>query len=331
MPVLRGVFNRSQEERELDEEMRFHLAAEAQLRIDRGEPADSAERSALRDFGNVTLAREVTRDMWGWGTLERAAQDLRFAARMPRKNVAFTAVALAALTLGIGATTAMFSVVYSVLLKPRQFPEPDRLAMVWERQPSGRHNVVQTHNFLDWRSRNRSFLNIAAYVSVPANLSGDGDPVQVPGLRVTAGIFEILGVPPVLGRTIRPEDDAVGAPAVAVLSNGLWQRRLGGRADALGRKVLVNGAACEIIGVMPAGFAVPSQTADVYLPMQFDLAHPGRGRNYRTVARLKPNVSLAAAQADMQDVAAQLAQERPDDNYGWSAFWGPAAGACYIN
>ena len=168
MSFWHWLFKRSQEDRELDEEMRFHVAEEAQLRIDRGEQADSAWRSARRDFGNVTLAREVTREMWGWTALERAAQDLRFAARMLRKNVAFTAVALAALTLGIGATTAMFSVVYSVLLKPMQFPEPDRLVMVWERQPSGRNNVVQTHNFLDWRTRNRAFLNIAAYVNTSA-------------------------------------------------------------------------------------------------------------------------------------------------------------------
>jgi putative ABC transport system permease protein len=319
MSFWHWLFRRSREDRELDEELRFHIAEETQLRIDRGERPDSAWQSARRDFGNVTLAREVTRDMWGWTALERAAQDLRFAARMLRKNVAFTAVALAALTLGIGATTAMFSVVYSVLLKPMQFPEPDRLVMVWERQPSGRNNVVQTHNFLDWRTRNRAFLNIAAYVNTSANLSGEGEPVQVPSLRATAGIFEILGVPPLLGRTFQPSDYAIGAPNVTILSNGLWQRRFGGRLDVLGQKVLVDGAACEIIGVMPPGFAVPSQGVDLYLPLGFDLAHPSRGRNYRTVARLKPNVTLAAAQADMRDVAAQLARERPEDNALWSA------------
>jgi len=313
------LFRRSQEERELDEEMRFHLAEEAQLRMDRGEGRDSALRSARRDFGNATLAREVTRDMWGWSSLERAAQDVRFAARMLRKNAVFTAVAVTALTLGIGATTAMFSVVYSVLLKPLGFPEPEHVVMVWERQPGGRNNVVQTHNFLDWRDRNHSFSKIAAYIGVPANLSGEGEPVQVPALQVSAGFFEILGVAPVMGRTIQPADDEAGAPAVAMLSNGLWQRRFGGRPEVLGQKVLVHGSPCEIIGVMPAGFAVPSVAADLYTPLQLDLAHNPRGRNYRTVARLKPGVSLAAAQADMEAVAAQLSVERPDDNYHWSA------------
>lgn len=270
-------FRRSREERELDEELRFHLAEEAQLRMGRGEAPQSAWQSARRDFGNVTLAKEVTRSMWGWGTFERMAQDLRFAARLLRKNASFTIVALAALTLGIGATTAMFSVVYSVLLKPLQFPGPDRLVMVWERQPAGRNNVVQTQNFLEWRKRNRSFENLAAFLPAPTNLSGEGEPVQVPGLRITAGFFEILGVPPQLGRTIRAQDDTAGAPAVVVLSDGLWQRRFGGGADVLGRKILVNGTTSEVIGVMPAGFALPSQIADLYIPMQIDPS-PRRAR-----------------------------------------------------
>jgi putative ABC transport system permease protein len=319
MSLFHWLFKRSREEQELDEELRFHLAEEARLRIDRGEPRELARRSALRDFGNITMAREVTREMWGWSALERAAQDVKFAARMLRKNVAFTVVALAALTLGIGATTAMFSVVYSVLLKPMQFPEPERLVMVWERQPSGRNNVVQTLNFLDWRKRNRSFLNLAAYVGVPANLSGEGEPVQVPAVRVTAGFFEILGVSPVLGRTIQSADDTPGAPAVGILSHGLWQRRFGGRPGVLGQKLLVDGVSCEIIGVMPERFQVPAMRGDLYTPLRIDPARNPRGRNFRTVARLKPNVSLAASQADMQGVAAQLAVERPDDDYKWGA------------
>ncbi|HEY2013118.1 MAG TPA: ABC transporter permease [Bryobacteraceae bacterium] len=313
-------FGRSREDHELDEELRFHIAEEAQLRIGRGEAPESAWRSARRDFGNVTLAKEVTREMWGSGMFERAAQDLRFAARMLTKNASFTAVALAALTLGIGATTAMFSVVYSVLLRPLEFPDAAHLVMVWEQQPSKRNNVVQTQNFLEWRKRNRSFENIAAFLQSGTNLSGEGEPVQVPGLRVTAGFFEILGVAPRLGRSIRAEDDVKGAPAVAVLSEGLWQRRFGGRPEVLGRKMMVNGASTEIVGVMPTGFALPAQPADIFIPMQIDPAlAPRGGRNYRTVARLKPGVTLAAAQADMQSVAAQLAQERPDINFRWSA------------
>src|SRR5258708_4580569 len=137
-----------QEDRELDDEVRFHLEEEARLRMDRGEPPDSARHSARRDFGNITSVKEVTHDMFGWSTFERAAQDLRFAARLLRKNPAFTAVAVTALALGIGATTAIFSVVDSVLLKPLPFADPGRLVTVWEVQPSGKINIsAQTQNF----------------------------------------------------------------------------------------------------------------------------------------------------------------------------------------
>ena len=159
---------RSREERELDEELRFHLEQEAQLRMERGEDSESARRAASRDFGNFTLAREVTRSMWGGSMLERALQDVRFAARVLRKSPGFTAVAIAALALGIGATTAAFSVVHSVLLCPLAFPDPDRLVMIWERTPQGKlTNVVQTQNFLDWRERSHSFEGIAAIWPAP--------------------------------------------------------------------------------------------------------------------------------------------------------------------
>jgi hypothetical protein len=151
--------------------------------------------------------------MWGWGWLERAAQDVRVALRMLRRGPSFTVLALAALALGIGATTAIFSRVDSILLKPLPFPDPGRLAMLWELPPHSSHrNVVQTRNFLDWRARNRSFEDVAAMFQFPFHLEGAGDPVQVPGLRVTAGFFGILGTPPLLGRAIGAADEIPDAP-----------------------------------------------------------------------------------------------------------------------
>jgi putative ABC transport system permease protein len=324
--LFHWLFRHSQEDRELDEELRFHIAEEAQLRIDRGERPDSAWQSARRDFGNFTSAQEVTRDMWGWTALERGAQDFRFAARMLRKNPAFTGVALAALALGIGATTAIFSVVDSILLKPLPFADPGRLVMVWERPPSGKlTNVVQTQNFLDWRQRNRSFEAIAAMLAIPANLSGDGDAVQVPSLRVSADFFRILGVAPMLGRTFRAEEDVYGANCAAVLSHGLWQRQFGSRTQILGQRINLGGGSignstCEVVGVMPPGFGLPTLRADLYVPVRINPAEaPQDGRNYRTVARLRPNVSLNDAQADMRSVAAATAEERPRMNKNWSA------------
>src|SRR5262249_46772077 len=144
-------WRRSREERELDEELRFHLAQEEQLRRDRGQDP----MGARRDFGNVTLVCENTREAWGWTALERTVRDARFALRLLRKSPAFAVTAVAVLALGIGATTAIFSVVHAVLLRPLPFPDSDRLVMVWERRPGGGTNVIQTQNFLDWRERNR--------------------------------------------------------------------------------------------------------------------------------------------------------------------------------
>jgi putative ABC transport system permease protein len=320
MSFWHWIFRRKQEELELDEELRFHLEQEAQLRVERGEAPDRASTAARRDFGNVARTREEAREMWGWGAVERAAQDLRFAARMFRKNPAFTALAIAALALGIGATTVMFSVVNSVLLRPLPYADPGRLVMVWERPPSGKlTNVVQTQNFLDWRARNRSFTNIAALISLAANFEGEGEPVQIPSLRVTAGFFEIMGVAPMLGRTITPEDDITGVPPVAVLSEGFWQRRFGGREDVIGKSVRIDGQPCKVIGVMPPGFSFPAMRADLYTPVRISLDQAARdGRNYSTIARLRPGISLTEAEADMRAIAAQTARERPQMNAKWS-------------
>jgi putative ABC transport system permease protein len=313
---MKWWWNRAREERELDDELRFHLDQEAQLRRERGQ--DPA--GARRDFGNLALVRETTREAWAWTTLERTAQDARLTLRLLRKSPSFTVTALAVLALGIGAVTAMFSVVHSVLLRPLPFPDPDRLMMVWERQPSGRTNVIQTGNFLAWRERNRGFTGIAAMLPIATNLSGDGEPVQVPGMRVTAGFFEVMGVAPLAGRAIAPSDDVPGAPCAAVISYGLWQRRFGGGSAAVGRKITVEGSPCQIIGVMPEGFAFPTRRADIYTAPRITQDQAMRdGRNYSAVARLKPGVTLLDAQRDMEAVAAQTERERPNMNTHWSA------------
>jgi predicted permease len=309
-------WRRPREERELDEELRFHLAQEEQLRRERGQDPGGARR----DFGNLTLVRENTRETWGWTAIERTVRDARFALRLLRKSPAFAVTAIAVLALGIGATTAIFSVVRAVLLRPLPFPEPARLVMVWERGAAGRTNVIQTQNFLDWRERNRSFSQIACLLGLSVNLSGEGNPVQVPGLRVSAGFFEALGIPPIAGRTIAVEDDRRGAPPVVVLSYGLWQRRFGGRLDVLGQKIVQDGVPAEIIGIMPPDFAFPTIRADLYQPTQLNPATaPREGRNYSAVARLKPGVTLTQAQQEMEAIAAQTARERPNFNTNWSA------------
>ena len=152
------------------------------------------------------------------------------------------------------------------------------------------------------------------------NLSGEGEPAQASGLRVSAGFFEILGVAPMIGRTIGQRDDVRGAPGTVILSYGLWQRRFGGAVNALGRKIMVNGSPAEVIGVMPPGFAFPTQQADLFIPMQIDLpSAPRDGRNFQTIARFRPGVTLRAARGDLDTIAAQTARERPDMNANWGA------------
>ncbi len=281
MSFWHWIVRRKQEEREMNEEIRFHLAEEARLRKDRGQPPDAVRR----DFGNVTAVQELTREAWGWTAVDRAWKDLQYAARMMQRSPGFAAVAIAALALGIGATTAIFSVVNSVLLKPLLFPDPERLVMVWEVPPGAtRTNVVQTQNFLDWRSRNLSFEAIAALHAVPVNLAGEGEPVQVTGLRVTAGFFEILGVPPLLGRGIREADDARGAPCVTVLSHALWQQRFGGRAGVVGEKILLAGSSCEVCWCDAADIPVPHHPRRA-LRADADRWHNGTARRTQLLHR----------------------------------------------
>jgi putative ABC transport system permease protein len=253
----------------------------------------------------------------GFTSFERLWQDLRYAVRGLRRSPGFVAVACMALALGIGATTAIFTVVHSVLLRPLPFPDAQRLVMLWERQAiTGRHNVVSMSNFRAWQDHAKSFEAQAAFRRNPMNLLGGDEPVQITGAGVTADFFTVLGVAPVLGRTFLPGDDAPGAPPRIVLSHGFWLRRFGGRDDVIGRRISVNATHHEVIGVMPRGFVFPDARVQA-----FAVLRSGRedGRNYTVVARLRPSVSLSVARDEMAAIALRTAEERPQMNANWSA------------
>jgi predicted permease len=312
--------DRLRDEQDLKDEIDFHLRTETERRIDRGQSPDEARRAALREFGNVPLVEEVTRGMWQWTSRERLAHDLRFALRTLRRDLSFSAVALTTLGLGIGATVVIFTIVHTVLLRPLPFPDPDRLVMVWERSPQGNpRNMVNAPNFVDWRSRNQVFDAIGVISRLPLNLAGLGTAEQVDGVRVSADVFAALGVAPELGRVIQSGEDVAGGFRSLVLTHGFWQRRYGGSPQALGQTLTVNGDAHTIVGVMPATFSLPGIPAELFIPLQLDFSALPRGRSLLTVARIKAGLSLDAARADMDRVAAQLATERRQLNAGYGA------------
>ncbi len=248
-------------------------------------------------------------------------QDVRYGARMLLKSPGFTAVAVLALALGIGANTAIFSVVNSVLLRSLPYSDPDRLVVIWETNPNlseglRLRNEASPANFLDWKAQNTVFEDLGAYNWNTFNLTGGDQPEQLTGNPVTAGIFSTLGVKPLYGRVITPDDDREGAPPVVVLSHRLWQRRFGARAEVVGEQIALNNQSYTVVGVMPPEFEFPVAMSELWVPMAFTKAAAERRQAHflYTRARLKPGVTLAQAQAEMDTIAARLRQQYPDTN-----------------
>jgi predicted permease len=315
--IVDRLIRRTAAERDLDDEIKAHLAIAAEQRIADGESPETAWSAARRELGNELLVKDATRQIWGFTSFERLWQDARYGLRTFRRSASVTVVACAALALGTGATTAIFTIVHAVLIRPLPYPDPHRLVMIWERQPTtGRNNVVSLANFRSWQERSRSFTGMAAYQRIPMNLLGSEEAVQVDGAAVTADFFRLLGVEPTAGRTFLPGEDQPASPPVAVLSHGFWLRHFAGAADAVGRRVSINGRHHEIVGVMPQGFAFPHRRVQAFVVLR---GGQEDGRNHAVVARLRPGVGLTAAQDEMAAIAAQTAEERPLLNAKWSA------------
>jgi putative ABC transport system permease protein len=255
--------------------------------------------------------------------MESLWKDLRFAVRVLWRSPSFSGVALLALVLGIGANTAIFSVVNAVLLRPMPFRDPSRLVMVWEASPrTSKTNVANPQNLADWQKRNRSFEKMAAYLPFQQTMSltGDGTPEEVPGNYATRDFFSTLGVQPILGRDFLPEEDVSGDKNnVALISEGLWRSRYGADPGMVGKKLIVRGTPITVVGVLPGSFRFPDVKADIWELIHLDPQAPRRGRFLAPIARLKPGVSIEQAQAEMNIIAAQLAQENPAFDTKWGA------------
>src|SRR6476619_1457321 len=249
--------------------------------------------------------------------METLLKDISYGVRGLLKRPGFTVIALITLALGIGANTAIFSVVNAVLLRPLPFQKPEELVIVWEDATfvGFPHNTPAPANYVDWKAQNQSFVDMAASHEDSFNLTGDGEPERVSSYTVTAHFFPLLGVQPLLGRNFLTEEDRPGANKVVMLSYSLWQSRYGGDRNILNREILLNGQKHSVVGVMPAGFQFLEKDVRLWVPLALDqeeLANRG-GHYLQVIARLKPGVALSQAQADMNAVMRRIATDHPDD------------------
>ena len=261
-----GRDNHKQEN--LEREIESHLQMATQDRIDRGESPVQAAHSARREFGNVGLIENVTRDQWAWTWLEDLLQDLRHGARLLRRNPGFTLIAVLTLALGIGANTAIFSVLEGVVLDPLPYHQPDRLVVVLLFNRSlGYATYLSYPDFLDWQRNSRSFERIAAIANEGFDLTSPGAPEHVDGKEVSSSFFSTLGVRFALGQDLSPEEDEAGGTPAVVISHHLWHDRFGESPAAVGKNLTLNGVDHTIVGVLRPDFRFGDRQADVYTPI----------------------------------------------------------------
>jgi hypothetical protein len=279
---FRGMFGDCGADREFDDEIETHLRLLTERYVRQGMTEEEAARAARRQFGNVTLLKEDHHEMRGFRIIETIFQDVRYGLWMLRRNPGFTFVAVLTLSLGIGANTAIFSVVNAVLLRSLPYYDPQRLVHVtgWgEVEEDG--EISGAADYIHWREQSQTFDHLVAYTTGQTYLTGRGEPEQLDAVRTTANLFPALGVTPQLGRAFTPDEDRPGGGLVAILSYAYWQRRFGGDPAIIGQSLTLDGRSRQVIGVMPAGFKFLSK-ADVLLPralnVQRILANKGGGR-----------------------------------------------------
>jgi putative ABC transport system permease protein len=315
---LRSIGRRDTLERGLDEEMRFHVDQQTAKNLRAGMSPEEARRQALIRFGGLEALKESTRDEIRPALLEDSVRDLRHGLRVLRRAPGFTAAALITLAVGIGATSAIFSVVRTVMLEPLPYHDPDRIVAVWETNRGGAvRNVIAPSNFVPWRERTRTLDHLGMVGPAFVTMRIDGQTEGIGGSTVSADVFHALGVYPALGRAYTAEEDLNPGNAVIVLSHECWQRRLGGRPDVVGMTVSTNDFRRTVIGVMPPGFTIVGQKAEFMIPYGLTLAQMlavrGRGASY-ALARLREGVSREAALSEMRGIYADLEKEFPQRN-----------------
>jgi predicted permease len=324
MSRILALFRRRVLNRDLDAELRAHLEMAAEENRRRGMGADEARMAALRDFGGVTQVRETVRVREGVLWVENLRRDVLYAVRQMRRSPGFATVVVLTLALGIGATTAIFTLVYSTLVRPLPFPEDERIIAIHDARLQGQSTggLMSLARFYDVRARNRSFESMGFFYFGQSTLMADTKlPVSVRKARTDAGFFQVLGVRAALGRTYDAHDDQPHMPEAVVLSYAAWQKLFGGDPGTINRQVSIDQRAMIIVGVMPRSFDSPSGV-DLWDSAQFERpdwnGDRGEGARYINVfARLKPGVTLAMAQGDLDRIGEQLRREHPDSDGVW--------------
>jgi putative ABC transport system permease protein len=321
---LLSPFARTDSEQRIDEELEFHVEMQTQENIRRGMAPGDARRAARISLGGLESVKESWRDRRGLPLVETGVQDFRYALRMMRRNPGFTATVVFVLALGIGATTAVFSILYTVILHPLPYSRSEQLIAVGEenlKQPSGMIiGQVRYANFADWAAQNRVFTDMAAIRRDNVAINVDGRPQRVRAEHVSAGFFRLLAIQPSVGRTFTNEDFLPGAARTVVLGDRYWTTAFGGRTDVLGRTLRIDGHPVTVIGVMPPRFraSLVEGGARLWLPLIPDREDSDRTAfSYGVLARLKPGIPLERAQNDMGTIADRLAQEHPATNRDW--------------
>ncbi len=314
--ALRALLRRSQAEREMDEELRDHIGRQTELNICLGMSPEEARIAARKDFGGVEQAKERSRDARGARWLEDLWQDLRYGARTQVKNPGFTLIAVITLSLGIGANTAIFSLINAVLLRALPFPQPERIMTIWEEDHADviARQGFAAGNYSDLKAQQTVFAQIAALTRSEMNLTGDGEPEKLEGVAVfEPEVFDILGVKPAAGRLFMPGEYVRGANRVVLISRSFWQQRFGGAADAIGKELTLNDEKFVIVGVLPANFQFLNPAASFWAPAGYSqrmLAYR-LGHGLTVIARLKPDVAKAQAQAEVKTIMRRIAQDHP--------------------
>jgi predicted permease len=313
---IADVFTGRRRDREIDEELASHLQLHIDDNVRAGMAPGEARRVAMITLGGIAQTTERYRDRRGLPALDALRQDVVYAARVLRKNPGFTATAVLTLALGVGANTAIFSVVNAELLRPLPFKDSGRLVLVFSTAKNGsRHDVSTYPDFADWRNQNRSFSDMAAYANRSMTIGIGDESVLAQGKRVTTNIFDVLGVQPVLGRAFRAEENQPGSSHVVILGDRFWQRHFGSSPNVLGHTILINEEPCTIVGVMPPTFQIDDWER-FYVPLPID---PSRGHGFlRVVGRLRPGVGLQQAQSDVGLIAERLSTIYPKSNQGVS-------------